>query len=187
MNLKRMAIGVFLILLSFSVVACGTNTKDTGKDTPSSQTQDTAEHSDPEKSNGGENDRADSPQIAEELMMKINETEVNVNWEDNDSVAALKEMCKKTPLTIQMSMYGGFEQVGSIGKSLPRMDKQMTTTAGDIVLYSGSNIVVFYGSNSWSYTKLGHITDKTASQMRELLSDGDVTITIGIKDIEDEV
>ena len=187
MNLKRMAIGVLLILLSFSVVACGINTKYTGKDTPPSQTQDTAEHSDPEKSNGGENDRADSTQIAEEMMMKINETEVNVRWENNESVAALKEMCQKSPLTMQMSMYGGFEQVGSIGKSLPRNDKQMTTEAGDIVLYSGSNIVVFYGSNSWSYTKLGHITDKNASQLRDVLSNGDVTITIGIKEIKDEV
>ena len=121
-----------------------------------------------------------------DMQMMIGETPVTVAWEDNASVAALRELAAEG-LTIEMSMYGGFEQVGSIGKSLPRNDKQMTTAAGDIVLYSGSNIVVFYGSNSWSYTKLGHITDKTASQIRELLSDGDVTITIGIKEIKDEV
>ena len=77
-----------------------------------------------------------------------------------------------------MSMYGGFEQVGSLGTSLPRDDKQITTNAGDIVLYSGNQIVVFYGSNSWAYTRLGRITDKTASEMADLLGNGNVRITI---------
>jgi len=114
------------------------------------------------------------------LQMKIGEALVEVEWEDNGSVEALKELCRETPLTIQMSMYGGFEQVGSIGQSLPREDSQTTTQAGDIVLYSGNQIVVFYGSNSWAYTRLGHITDKSAADLEELLGNGDVTITISI-------
>ena len=112
------------------------------------------------------------------LTMKIQDTTVEVDWENNESVQALMELCKNEPLTIGMSMYGGFEQVGSIGTSLPRNDVQTTTKAGDIVLYSGSSLVVFYGSNSWAYTRLGHITDKTEAELRELLSNGDVTITI---------
>ena len=112
------------------------------------------------------------------LQMTIGETLVDVEWEDNESVEALKELCQEGALTIRMSMYGGFEQVGSIGQSLPRDDNQTTTQAGDIVLYSGDQIVVFYGSNSWAYTRLGHITDKTAQEMAELLGNGDVTITI---------
>ena len=112
------------------------------------------------------------------LQMTIGETFVDVEWEDNGSVEALKELCQEGPLTIRMSMYGGFEQVGSIGQSLPRDDNQTTTQAGDIVLYSGDQIVVFYGSNSWAYTRLGHITDKTAQEMAELLGNGEVTITI---------
>ena len=83
--------------------------------------------------------------------------------------------------SIEMSMYGGFEQVGSIGRSLPRDDAQTTTASGDIVLYSGDQLVVFYGSNSWAYTRLGHIADRTADQMKELLGDGDVTITLSIE------
>ncbi|MBO6267878.1 MAG: hypothetical protein J6N19_01875, partial [Clostridium sp.] len=112
------------------------------------------------------------------LKMKIGETKVSVSWEDNDSVAALKELCKDAPLTIQMSMYGGFEQVGSIGTRLPSNDAQTTTSAGDIVLYSSNQVVVFYGSNSWAYTRLGHITDQDAAGMASLLSNGNVTITI---------
>ena len=121
---------------------------------------------------------AGSEEAESMLQMTIGETLVDVEWEDNGSVEALKELCKEGPLTIQMSMYGGFEQVGSIGQSLPRDDNQTTTQAGDIVLYSGDQIVVFYGSNSWAYTRLGHITDKSAQEMAELLGNGDVTITI---------
>ena len=77
-----------------------------------------------------------------------------------------------------MSMYGGFEQVGSLGTSLPRNDSQTTTQAGDIVLYSGNQIVIFYGSNSWAYTRLGRITDKSASELTELLGKGDVAVTL---------
>ena len=68
------------------------------------------------------------------LQMRIGDTAVTIEWEDNESVQALRDLCTDNPLTIQMSMYGGFEQVGSIGQSLPRDDQQTTTGAGDIVL-----------------------------------------------------
>ncbi len=128
------------------------------------------------------NTSSDETGIGETTMiMKIGDTKVNVDWEDNQAVAALRDMAKGGDVIIQMSMYGGFEQVGSIGQSLPRDDKQTTTSSGDIVLYSGNQIVVFYGSNSWSYTRLGHISDKDEADMTDLLSNGDVTITIGIE------
>jgi hypothetical protein len=111
------------------------------------------------------------------MKMMINNLEVPVSWEQNPSTENLKKLL---PLTIKMSMYGGFEQVGSIGQNLPRDDKQTTTSSGDIVLYSGNQMVVFYGSNSWSYTRLGHISDKDEAGMTELLSNGDVTITISM-------
>ena len=112
--------------------------------------------------------------------MTIGNTPVSVDWEDNEAVEALKDLCRNQPLTIQMSMYGGFEQVGSIGTALPHNDVQTTTSAGDIVLYSGDQMVVFYGSNSWAYTRIGHITDKSAEDMADLLSNGDTVITISL-------
>ena len=115
-----------------------------------------------------------------DLQMTIGGTAVSVAWEDNDAVQSLKELCKDQPLTIYMSMYGGFEQVGSIGTSLPQNDVKTTTSAGDIVLYSGDQMVVFYGSNTWSYTRLGHITGKTQAELTELLSNGSVIITLTI-------
>ena len=106
------------------------------------------------------------------MNLTIGETEVPVTWEKNESVEALRELL---PLTVPMSMYGGFEQVGPIGQSIPHSDAQTRTTSGDIVLYAGNQIVIFYGSNSWSYTMLGHV-DLTQQEMTDLLSQGDVTI-----------
>ena len=121
----------------------------------------------------------EAPTIEEaEMKMVINDTPVTVEWEDNESVAALKEAVKNDPLTIQMSMYGGFEQVGSLGMTLPRNDTRITTQPGDVILYSGNQMVVFYGSNTWAYTRLGHITDKTTVELTQLLSNGNVTITL---------
>ena len=108
------------------------------------------------------------------MILRIDGTEVPVTWEENESVQALSALA---PLSIEMSMYGGFEQVGPIGSSLPRDDRQTSTAPGDLVLYSGNQLVVFYGTNSWAYTRLGHV-DLTKAELTALLSDHDVTITL---------
>ena len=104
-----------------------------------------------------------------------------MTWENNESVEALIGLAEENPITVQMSMYGGFEQVGSLGSRLPSNDVQTTTSAGDIVLYASSQIVIFYGSNSWAYTRLGKAADQTAAQMADLLGNGNVTVTISYK------
>ena len=113
------------------------------------------------------------------LTLKIDDMEVDVIWADNDSVKALKNLAKDG-LTINMSKYGGFEQVGSIGSTLPSADTRITTNPGDIVLYSSNQIVLFYDSNTWSYTKLGHI-NLSKSELTDLLGDEDVVITLNLK------
>ena len=113
------------------------------------------------------------------LTLKINDIENDVIWTNNDSVRALKNLAKDG-LTINMSKYGGFEQVGSIGFTLPSSDTRITTSPGDIVLYSSNLIVVFYDSNTWSYTKLGHI-NLSKSELTDLLGDKDIVITLNLK------
>ena len=184
------ALAVFTLLICFS--ACGNpNTAPVSDDVSQPEAtsqnayeQTTAEttvppaESKPEETQSKTSKETEEEPAVKTLIMKIGNTTVAVDWEDNESVAALRELVKDKPLMVQMSMYGGFEQVGSLGTSLPRNDSQTTTAAGDIVLYSGNQIVVFYGSNSWAYTRLGHVTDKTAAEMAELLGNGNVTITI---------
>ena len=109
------------------------------------------------------------------LQMTVNETELTVVWEDNEAVAALAALA---PLTVQLSPYGGFEQVGPLGTDLPSHDVSTTTEAGDIVLYNGNQIVVFYGRNSWSYTRLGKIQGLDRTALTALLGNGPVTLTL---------
>ena len=116
-----------------------------------------------------------------EMRMKIGSTLVQVVWEENEAVDALREIVKEAPLTVSMTMYGGFEQVGPLGVTLPSNDVDTVTEAGDIVLYNSSMMVVFYGTNSWPYTRLGHVADKSAEEMSELLSNGDVKITLSFE------
>ncbi|MDO4533760.1 MAG: cyclophilin-like fold protein [Coriobacteriia bacterium] len=167
---------IVALCLVFSIMLAGCSAGADGSSQSAAQSAAASEQ------NAGTQQDTEEAQANEEaetvLQMAIGETPVEVAWEDNESVEALKDLCQDGPLTIEMSMYGGFEQVGSIGQSLPRADVQMTTQAGDIVLYSGNQMVVFYGSNSWSYTKLGRIGGKSAQELVELLGNGDVTITI---------
>lgn len=115
-----------------------------------------------------------------EMTVKINGQEIPVTWEDNESVAELKRQAQQGDVTVQMSMYGGFEQVGALGRSYPSADTRITTQNGDIVLYASNQIVMFYGSNTWSYTRLGKI-DLSNDEVTDLLSNGNVTLTISAK------
>lgn len=111
------------------------------------------------------------------MKLFINDVEIPVIWENNNSVAEILEEATNGDIVISMSMYGGNEQVGSLGKRYSSNDKQTITHNGDIVLYNSSNLVVFYGSNSWAYTRLGKM-DLSEKEVTDLLSNGDVTITI---------
>ena len=114
------------------------------------------------------------------LTLTIDGEPVEVAWEDNESVAALAQLAQDAPLEVRLTPYGGFEQYGPLGADLPRNDVETTTAAGDIVLYTGNQIVVFSGSNSWAYTRLGKIVDKTPEELAELLGGGPVTLTIAV-------
>ena len=171
---KERILSLILIILSVLCIGCGSTQSQAAAvpeqeepaEAPPTEGEETMTdlpdpHGQPQDS-GAENEKAET------MRLKIGETEVNVAWEDNESVDALKEL----------AMYGGFEQVGPIGKDLPREDRQTTTQAGDIVLYSGNQLVIFYGSNSWAYTRLGKIVDKSASELTELLGSGDAAVTL---------
>ena len=111
--------------------------------------------------------------VSMKMNVQVGTYTFTATLEDNDAVRELAEMMQEGPVTINMSDYSGFEKVGSLGRSLTTDNIQTTTTAGDIVLYNGNNIVIFYGSNSWSYTRIGRIDDLT--DWAAALGGGDVT------------
>ena len=112
------------------------------------------------------------------MNVSVNGYNFTATLADNDAVQAFVDMMKKEPVVINMSDYAGFEKVGSLGTRLPASNSQTTTHAGDIVLYNSNQIVIFYGSNSWSYTRLGKIDDLTGWE--SALGSGDVTVTFSI-------
>ena len=190
-DMKRTLAITLALAALLMMTACGVNTGGTGDgakeastSAASTATNEAAVSRAPTEEADNENKTEPQPSSPEEIeadmRLRINDVEVCVDWEENDSVAALRDLVIAQPLSIQMSSYGGFEQVGSLGTSLPRNDVQITTQAGDIVLYSGNNIVIFYGSNSWAYTRLGHI-ELSSSEMTELLSHGDVTVKLSVE------
>ena len=113
------------------------------------------------------------------MKVQIGTSSFTAVLEHNTAVDALVEMMEAGPVTIRMSDYAGFEKVGPLGTSLPASNRQTTTQAGDIVLYQGNQIVIFYVSNSWSYTRLGRVEDLTGWE--EALGSGDVTVTFSLE------
>ena len=170
-NMKKLLM-FLLTIISITLTSCG---KSNSTPTPT-----TDEPSTTITTPSGDNQTTQKEETANmKLTLKINDIEVDVIWTDNDSVRALKNLVKDG-LTINMSKYGGFEQVGSIGSTLPSSDTRITANPGDIVLYSSNQIVLFYDSNTWSYTKLGHI-NLSKSELTDLLGDEDVVITLNLK------
>ena len=115
------------------------------------------------------------------VKVKINDEVFDVKLENNSATEELIKELKKENITVNASEYGGFEKVGDLGFSLPTSDENIGTNPGDIVLYQGDKISLFYGSHSWSYTKLGRIDNVDPDQLREILGSGDVTLEFGLK------
>lgn len=169
--MKRFFVLLSLGLLVLMLTACGKNSTDavdSGK--PGNAATPTEVPTDNEK---GEDINMDG-----KMKVQIGSYTFTATLEDNAAVGELVEMMKQAPVVLNLDDYSGFEKVGPLGKSLTRSDKQTTTEKGDIVLYSGSNIVIFYGSNSWSYTRLGKIDDLT--DWDKALGSGSVTVTFSI-------
>ena len=116
---------------------------------------------------------------AMKMKIEVNGSPFTATLADNAAADALVDWVEEGPVTLELSDYAGFEKVGPLGRSLPASDSQTTTHAGDIVLYQGDQIVLFYGSNSWSYTRLGHIDDLTGWE--DALGGGDVTVTLSLE------
>ena len=119
--------------------------------------------------------------IDDSVKVKINDNVFDVKLENNSATQELVKELKKGNVTVNASEYGGFEKVGDLGFSLPTSDKNIGTVPGDIVLYQGDKISLFYGSHSWSYTKIGKIDNVDSNKLKEVLGSGDVTLEFSLK------
>ncbi len=120
--------------------------------------------------------------MPEQIQITISGKTLPVSIENNAATQALVEALRKASITYTASDYGGFEKVGALGRSLPTSNSQMTTQAGDVILYNGNQVVLFYGSNSWSYTRLGKIKYSSLDELKSFLKagKGDISVTISL-------
>ena len=124
--------------------------------------------------------------LVEKLYVTIGEVTHSVTLEDNVATRAMVAALRTGDITYTAHDYGNFEKVGHVGQSFPTADHQITTSAGDLVLYNGNNICIFYGSNSWSYTRIGKFDNLSADEVRQFVKagQGEVAITLSLEPIQ---
>ena len=119
-----------------------------------------------------------SEQEESALKITVGDYELSATFEDNSSAEEFRELLSQGPVTIEMEDYGGFEKVGPLGTALTRNDRQITTQPGDVILYQGNQITIYYGTNSWSFTRLAKIDDPAG--LAEKLGEGTVQVTFSL-------
>lgn len=136
---------------------------------------------DPEKDTN--NDNSNENMESKTIRLTVDDRTFTATLEKNSSAEALITRLSEGNIQIRMDDYGNMEKVGSLGFSLPRNDRQTTTSPGDLILYQGNSFVIYYDSNSWNFTCLGHVDGVTTrKQMLELLGgEGEITITLSLE------
>ena len=134
------------------------------------------------KKPGKEQNIEESNSVPDYIKITIAGETLSVKMENNVATRALVKALDKAPISYTASDYGGFEKVGALGFSLPTSNSQITAVAGDVILYNGNQIVLFYGSNSWSYTRIGKIKYNSLEELKSFLKagEGDVTIKLSL-------
>lgn len=190
--MKKRIIFILAALMVFFFVACSRDNVPSEDDTNITETENiqTEENEEKNASDEDQNRQADTDADSAKsgggqedtemkLQIDVGGSTFTATLEDNEAATALVEMLEQDPIVMKMDDYSRFEKVGSFGTNLPARDSQMTTRAGDIVLYNSSQIVMFYGSNSWNYTKLAEVDDLTGWE--DALGNGSVTVTLSVE------
>ena len=125
-------------------------------------------------------DKSISEATNTKLKIYVNGTELTAILADSTAAKELAEKLKAEPVTVKLNEYGGFEKVGKLPWTLSRTDEKVSTEAGDIMLYQGNQMTIFYNTNSWSYTRLGVIDEADRAKLPELFGSGDVTVTLSL-------
>ena len=116
--------------------------------------------------------------MTQKLYITIGGMTKTATMVDNTATQELVARLQQAPVTVTLNSSGGFEIWGALGFSLSTSNEQVNAQPGDIVLYNGSNICMFYGTNSWSYTRLGHIDGLSEKELRTFLHAGESNISV---------
>ena len=162
---------LYLLLAVLGLSGCGNGSSPADSAPPPSQSVTSEQES---------SQSQDNSSSQEESMLKITvgDQELLATFADNSSAEAFRDLLAQGPVTISMDDYGGFEKVGSLGTTLTRNDSRITTQPGDVILYQGNQITIYYGTNTWNFTRLAKINDSTDLQAK--LGSGTVQVTFSL-------
>ena len=167
MEKKRLLLVLLLILLSFQTAcAAAENTSGSGAGTVTI--------TEPEET---EEEKEETTMI----YAKIGDSVLEILPEENSSAKAFLALLQEGDVTVSMHDYGNFEKVGPLGTSLPTNDESITTRPGDLILYQGNQITIYYDRNSWRFTRLGKVQGLTQAELKEILGDGNVEVTFSLR------
>lgn len=161
--IRTLAIGILSSMIIPTMLACEKFPDPVVPDSPQEERNDGKENTMPET-----------------IKITVSGKTLPVKIEDNEATKTLVAALREAFITYEAHDYGGFEKVGALGRSLPASDTQITTQAGDVILYSGNQIVLFYGSNTWRYTRIGKMQYETLDELRSFLKVGEGNITVSL-------
>ena len=174
--IRTLAIGILSTVILPVMLACEKLLDPVVPDSP----QD--EQKEGQQDNGNDNSGGTDNTMPETIQITISEKTLPVKIEDNEATRALVAALREASITYEAHDYGGFEKVGPLGRTLPTSDTQITTQAGDVILYSGNQIVLFYGSNTWSYTRIGKMQYESLDELKSFLKagEGNISVTLSL-------
>ena len=187
--MKRIMAFLFLLALFPLVTGCeGGHPTESNTSLANESSSEVTEHSQPEteSSQPQATDEASQPEpsskedVPVKIQIAVGDATLTAVPEENPSADAFLALLQEGPITVQMSDYGGMEKVGPLGTDLPRSDSQIHVDAGDVILYQGNQITIYYGTNSWNFTKLATIEGATKESLLDVLGHGDVVVTFSL-------
>ena len=174
--IRTLAIGILSTLIFPAMLSCEKLPDPVQPDQPKQ------EKNEKQENNGNNNSGETDTTMPETIKITVSGKTLPVKIEDNEATKALVAVLSEASITYEAHDYGGFEKVGALGRSLPASDTQITTQAGDVILYSGNQIVLFYGSNTWSYTRIGKMQYESLDELKSFLKagEGNISVTLSL-------
>lgn len=178
-NLYQKFIAAALAMVMLMASGCGSTAAQTAKSSEAAGKRISKDDTDIQTETLSDTGAAE--QDEDHFSIEINGTKMTAAFEQNSSADALRKLLAGGPVTVDLHDYGNFEKVGDLGISLPTNDQKITTSPGDIILYQGNQITIYYDQNTWNFTKLGEIEGLTQEELKEILGDGNVTAVFSLE------
>ena len=170
--IRTLAIGILSTAILPTMFACAKLPD------PAQPGQPKQEQKENQENNGNDNSEGTDTTMPQTIKITVSGKTLPVKIVDNEATRALVAALREASITYEAHDYGGFEKVGPLGRTLPSSDTQISTQTGDVILYSGNQIVLFYGSNTWSYTRIGKMEYASLDELKSFLKAGEGNISV---------